>query len=129
MNTKRYRSCILAACCVPWNEDLTFAEEIFRRQVRHLISHGMHDLDIFGTAGEAYEVTDRQFDEITQVFPDNRTVDTRRIGSAQGCRNDRRVRPAHLRGEHQPLAVRLTKVSGKGRCRQDEKEIPSSLIW
>jgi hypothetical protein len=104
MNTKRYRSCILAACCVPWNEDLTFAEEIFRRQVRHLISHGMHDLD-------------------------NRTVDTRRIGSAQGCRNDRRVRPAHLRGEHQPLAVRLTKVSGKGRCRQDEKEIPSSLIW
>lgn len=70
MSTKRYRCCILATCCVPWNEDFTFAEEIFRRQVRHLISHGVHDLYIFGSAGEGYAVTDRQFDEITRVFLD-----------------------------------------------------------
>jgi len=70
MNTKRYRCCILATCCVPWDENLTFDEEIFRRQVRHLISHGIHDLYIFGTAGEGYAVTDRQFDEITRVFLD-----------------------------------------------------------
>lgn len=68
--TKRYRSCILATCCVPWNGDFTFAGEIFRRQVRHLISQGIRDLYIFGTAGEGYAVTETQFDEITQVFLD-----------------------------------------------------------
>jgi len=70
MSAKRYRSCILATCCVPWNEDFTFAEAIFRRQVRHLISHGIRDLYIFGTAGEGYAVTERQYDEITRVFLD-----------------------------------------------------------
>jgi len=70
MNVKRYRPCVLATCCVPWNEDFSFAEEIFRRQVRHLVSHGIRDLYIFGTAGEGYAVSDRQFDEITRVFLD-----------------------------------------------------------
>eukprot|EP01031_Cornospumella_fuschlensis_P011657 gene11657-14242_t len=67
---KRYRSCILATCCVPWHEDWRFAEEIFRRQVRHLIAAGIRDLYIFGTAGEGYAVTETQFDEITRVFLD-----------------------------------------------------------
>lgn len=67
---KRYRSCVLATCCVPWQDDFTFAEEIFRRQVRHLISQGISDLYIFGTAGEGYAVTETQFDEITQIFLD-----------------------------------------------------------
>jgi dihydrodipicolinate synthase/N-acetylneuraminate lyase len=67
---KRYRTCILAACCVPWTDDFAFAEEIFRRQVRHLIGHGISDLYIFGTAGEGYAVTESQFDEITEVFLD-----------------------------------------------------------
>ena len=66
--SKRYRSCILATCCVPWHDDFTFAGEIFQRQVRHLIAQGISDLYIFGTAGEGYAVTDRQFDEITRVF-------------------------------------------------------------
>ena len=35
---KRYRRSILAACCVPWDEELAFAEDIFREQVRLLIS-------------------------------------------------------------------------------------------
>ena len=70
MSEKRYRQCILATCCVPWNEDFTFAEGIFRRQVRHLISQGIRDLYIFGTAGEGYAVTETQFDEITRVFLD-----------------------------------------------------------
>ncbi|HRH96839.1 MAG TPA: dihydrodipicolinate synthase family protein [Prosthecobacter sp.] len=75
MIAKRYRRCILATCCVPWDEDFTFAGEIFRRQVRHLISHGIRDLYIFGTAGEGYAVTDRQFDEITRVFLDETRAD------------------------------------------------------
>lgn len=66
--TKRYRSCILATCCVPWNEVYDFEEDIFRRSVRHQIASGIRDLYIFGTAGEGYAVTDRQFDEITRVF-------------------------------------------------------------
>lgn len=68
MSAKRYRSSILATCCVPWHDDFTFAEDIFRHQVRHLIAHDISDLYIFGTAGEGYAVTDQQFDEITAVF-------------------------------------------------------------
>ena len=75
MSTKRYRCGILATCCLPWNEDFTFAEEIFRRQVRRLIAQGIRDLYIFGTAGEGYAVTDRQFDEITRVFLDETHID------------------------------------------------------
>jgi len=67
---KRYRPCILATCCVPWREDFTFAEDIFRRSVRHLIAQGILDLYTFGTAGEGYAVTETQFDEITRVFLD-----------------------------------------------------------
>ncbi len=67
---KRYRPCILATCCVPWNERFEFEEAIFRRSVRQQIASGIHDLYIFGTAGEGYAVTERQFDEITRVFLD-----------------------------------------------------------
>lgn len=65
---KRYRHCILATCCVPWNADFTFAEDIFRRQVRRLIAQGVHDLYIFGTAGEGHAVTEGQFEQITRAF-------------------------------------------------------------
>jgi len=67
---KRYRPCILATCCVPWGERFDFEEDIFRRSVRQQIASGIHDLYIFGTAGEGYAVTERQFDEITRVFLD-----------------------------------------------------------
>jgi dihydrodipicolinate synthase/N-acetylneuraminate lyase len=67
---KRYRPCILATCCVPWNECFDFEEDIFRQSVRHQIASGIRDLYIFGTAGEGYAVTERQFDEITRVFLD-----------------------------------------------------------
>lgn len=67
---KRYRRCILATCCVPWDERLHLAEEIFRRQVRRLIQQGIRDLYIFGTAGEGYAVNDRQFEQVTRVFLD-----------------------------------------------------------
>ena len=66
--TKRYRPCILATCCVPWSSSFDFEEDIFRRSVRHQIASGIRDLYVFGTAGEGYAVTDRQFDEITRVF-------------------------------------------------------------
>ncbi|GDY20085.1 hypothetical protein LBMAG56_14300 [Verrucomicrobiota bacterium] len=65
---KRYRCGILATCCVPWHADYTFAEDIFRRSVRHQLAHGIRDLYIFGTAGEGYAVTEAQFDAITRAF-------------------------------------------------------------
>lgn len=72
---KRYRRCILATCCVPWREDFTFDEELFRQQARHLIAGGIRDLYTFGTAGEGYAVTERQFDEVTRVFLDETQVE------------------------------------------------------
>ncbi len=73
--TKRYRPCILATCCVPWDEQFTFQEAVFRRSVRHLIAQGIRDLYIFGTAGEGFAVTESQFDEITRVFLDETRAD------------------------------------------------------
>lgn len=59
---------ILATAVVPWNERFEFEELIFRRQVatiaRELTSH----IYIFGTAGEGYAVSERQFDQITRAF-------------------------------------------------------------
>lgn len=65
---KRHRPCILATCCVPWREDFTFDEDIFRRSVRRLIAQDLRDLYILGTAGEGYAVTEAQFDSITRAF-------------------------------------------------------------
>ncbi len=70
MNSKRYRSCILATCCVPWDENFDLDELTFRRSIQHQIAQGIQDLYIFGTAGEGYAVTDSLFDTITRVFLD-----------------------------------------------------------
>jgi dihydrodipicolinate synthase/N-acetylneuraminate lyase len=66
---KRYPSCIMGTCCIPWDEDGRFAEEIFRRGVRTMLDGTKH-LYIFGTAGEGHAVSDRQFDQIAAVFAD-----------------------------------------------------------
>jgi len=73
---KRYRHCILATCCLPWNSDDSFAEDIFRRQVRRLIAQEIRDLYIFGTAGEGHAVTDAQFERITRVFLEEASGDS-----------------------------------------------------
>src|ERR1043166_2716629 len=66
---KRYPVCILATACIPWNEDFTFAEDLFRREVRQLLKGLTRHVYIFGTAGEGYAGTERQFDEICRAFP------------------------------------------------------------
>jgi dihydrodipicolinate synthase/N-acetylneuraminate lyase len=75
MTAPRYRRCILSTCCVPWNAEFEFEDAIFRRSVRHQIANGIRDLYIFGTAGEGYAVTERQFDAITRVFLDETRID------------------------------------------------------
>lgn len=59
---------ILATAVVPWNERFEFQEEPFRRQVHILARELTRHLYIFGTAGEGYAVTERQFDQVTRAF-------------------------------------------------------------
>lgn len=66
----RYPRVVLGTCCVPWNENDAFNEELFRDTVRSLIDGGITHLYTFGTAGEGYAVSDRQFELITRVFLD-----------------------------------------------------------
>jgi len=64
----RFKRTILGTCCVPWNEDGTVAEDIFRDSIRYLFQQGLPDLYLFGTAGEGYAVTDSLFDRIVRIF-------------------------------------------------------------
>jgi dihydrodipicolinate synthase/N-acetylneuraminate lyase len=66
---KRYPACILATCCVPWDDRGRFAEATFRRGVRAMLA-GTRHLYVFGTAGEGYAVTDQQFDQVVAAFTD-----------------------------------------------------------
>ena len=59
----------MSTCCIPWDENGRFAERIFRRNVQHAL-HGTKLLYVFGTAGEGYAVTERQYDEIVTAFAD-----------------------------------------------------------
>lgn len=68
MQRLRYTPCVLATCCLPWNKNGSLAEETFRCEIRNLRDHLTHDLYLFGTAGEGYAVTDKQFDQITGIF-------------------------------------------------------------
>lgn len=67
---KRFPSCIMATCCIPWDEAGRFAEAIFRRSVRTTLAAGTKHVYVFGTAGEGYAVADRQFDQIVAAFAD-----------------------------------------------------------
>jgi dihydrodipicolinate synthase/N-acetylneuraminate lyase len=69
MTKKRFPTGIMGTCCIPWDERGRFAEAIFRRSVRRMLAETPH-LYVFGTAGEGYAVTDRQFDEIVTAFAD-----------------------------------------------------------
>jgi dihydrodipicolinate synthase/N-acetylneuraminate lyase len=59
---------ILATAVVPWTERFEFDEPVFRRQVHTIAKNLTRHLYIFGTAGEGYAVSERQFDEITRAF-------------------------------------------------------------
>lgn len=59
---------ILATAVVPWTDRFEFDEPVFRRQVHTIARHLTRHLYVFGTAGEGYAVTERQFDAITRSF-------------------------------------------------------------
>lgn len=59
---------ILATAVVPWTKEYQFDGPCFRRQVHTIARDLTRHIYIFGTAGEGYAVSERQFDEITQAF-------------------------------------------------------------
>ena len=63
----RYPQALLISCEIPWDEDEQVLEEVFRREVRHVLRH-FHHLYIFGTAGEGYAVDTRRFQQIVRIF-------------------------------------------------------------
>lgn len=68
----------MATAVVPWTDDFTFDEQLFRRQVATLLGNGYTHLYVFGTAGEGYAVDDSQFQDIATAF-----VDAMRTGGAE----------------------------------------------
>lgn len=63
----RYPQAILASCEIPWDENETLLEDIFRQEVRHVLKDFAH-LYIFGTAGEGYAVDTARFQQIVRIF-------------------------------------------------------------
>jgi dihydrodipicolinate synthase/N-acetylneuraminate lyase len=61
---------MLATCVIPWDEQWEFMEDLFRHEVRTRCATMTRHLYVFGTAGEGYAVSDRQFDRIVGVFHD-----------------------------------------------------------
>ena len=66
----RYKRTILATCCLPWREDFTLDERLFRKSIRDLVAAGLPDLYVFGTAGEGHSVSDDLFRQVVDVFVD-----------------------------------------------------------
>ena len=73
----RYSRRFLGTVCVPWHDDDTVDVPTFRASIRTLVTAGMRDLYIFGTAGEGHAVTDEQFRQVTNVFVDEYLEDPR----------------------------------------------------
>lgn len=67
---KRYPTLCLGAALLPWKEDFTLDEPLFRRQLKRMVDGGLRYIYIFGTAGEGYAVDDGQFVDITRIFVD-----------------------------------------------------------
>jgi dihydrodipicolinate synthase/N-acetylneuraminate lyase len=59
---------ILATAVVPWTDRFEFDEPVFRRQVHTIANKLTKHIYVFGTAGEGYAVTEKQFDQIARAF-------------------------------------------------------------
>ena len=65
---KRYPRSILATCVLPWQVGNILDESVFREEIRLLRDNLSKRLYLFGTAGEGYAISDRQFQEIVRIF-------------------------------------------------------------
>ncbi len=64
----RYPQAILVSCEAPWDEREQLLEDVFRREVRHVLALGFNHLYIFGTAGEGYAVDTARFQQMVRIF-------------------------------------------------------------
>lgn len=67
---KRYPAMGLGAALLPWKEDFTLDEAIFRKGIRNMVENGLQYIYTFGTAGEGFAVNDEEFISITEIFID-----------------------------------------------------------
>ena len=65
---KRYPGTILATACVPWTESYEIDEPVFIAGVRKLLDQNLRHIYLFGTAGEGYAVSDRQYQRLVTLF-------------------------------------------------------------
>jgi len=68
-STRRFPTGLMSTCCVPWTAQYTLDEPVFRQSIRAAL-RGTPHLYVFGTAGEGYAVTARQFEQVVRVFAD-----------------------------------------------------------
>ncbi|RYE10708.1 MAG: dihydrodipicolinate synthase family protein [Hyphomicrobiales bacterium] len=64
----RFPRTVLGTVCLPWAEDGSLDEALFRRTITNLVKGGLPDLYVFGTAGEGYAMTDTMFRRVALVF-------------------------------------------------------------
>ncbi len=74
LDVARFPRTVLGTACVPWTADWEVDEQLFRASVRRRVALGIRDLYVFGTAGEGYAVTDRQFDTVVDLFTDEARI-------------------------------------------------------
>lgn len=67
---KRYPPALLATVCLPWDEDFQLDAPLFQEAVTRIATELTPHVYLFGTAGEGYAVTDRQFEHIIRRFND-----------------------------------------------------------
>mgnify|MGYP003344658315 CR=1 FL=1 len=63
---KRFPGGLMSTCVIPWDAEYRLIENQFRQSIRQELQGTQH-LYVFGTAGEGYAVSDRQFDQIVTV--------------------------------------------------------------
>ena len=63
----RYPQAIMVSCQIPWDEEWNLLEDVFRREIRHILQEFNH-LYIFGTAGEGHAVDSARYQQIVRVF-------------------------------------------------------------
>lgn len=64
----RYPRTVLGTVCLPWADDGSLDEALFRQTITNLVRGGLPDLYTFGTAGEGYAVTDGMFRRVATIF-------------------------------------------------------------
>lgn len=64
---KPYPACILASCCIPWDEDYRLMEDLFREEIRGVVAE-TKNVYILGTSGEGYALSESLFDRVVKIF-------------------------------------------------------------